>query len=196
MEESSGGALGLTLRQQEWNSEIGSRIVDQKHPITDRLTPREFGVRERLNPSFYVEDPDAIVLAEYQTSGLPSIAVKKCGSWQTVFVGEPTLTWDLFRGICKFAGVHLWTGSEDVAYIGNGWLTVHATHEGHRAIRLPEPSAVYDFTERRLVGVNIREHRYFIKSGTTHTFAVGGEPDGYALFRRSEPNGPSDGLEG
>ena len=173
MEESASGAIGLTVRQQEWNSEIGSRIVEQRHPITEPLIPREIGIRERLNPSFYVEDTEATVLAEYQASGLPSIAVKKCGAWQTIFVGEPALTWELLRGICKFAGVHLWTGGEDVAYIGNGWITIHATRDGHRAVRLPEPSAVYDLTDRRLVAEDLREHRFFLKAGATRTLCVG-----------------------
>jgi len=173
MEESATGAVGLTLRQQEWNSEIGSRVVEQRHPITEKLSAREIGVRERLNPSFYVDDPDATVLAEYIGSGLPSIAIKKNGDWQTVFVGEPTLNWDLFRGICRFAGVHLWTGGDDVAFIGHGWLTVHAHRDGHRAIRTPEPTGLYDLTDRRLVGTDVREHRFFMKAGTTRTFSTG-----------------------
>ncbi len=173
MEESASGALGLTLRQQEWNSEIGSRVIEQRHPVTEGLTAREIGVRERLNPSFYVEDPTATVIAEYLGSGLPSIAVKKCGNWQTVFVGEPALTWELFRGICKFAGVHLWTGGEDVAYIGNNWITVHANRDGHRAVRVPESSAIYDLTEGRLVAEDLREHRFFLKAGATRTLCIG-----------------------
>ena len=171
--ESASGAVGLTIRQQEWNSEIGSRIVEQRHIITERMTAREIGVRERLNPSFSVEDPEATVLAEYQGSGLPSIAVKKCAGWQTVFVGEPVLTWELLRGICKYAGVHLWTGGEDVAYIGNGWIVVHASRDGHRAVRLPEPCAVYDLTDRRLVATELREHRFFLKAGATRTLCAG-----------------------
>ena len=77
------------------------------------------------------------------------------------------------EGIDFFAGVHLWTGSEDVAYIGNGWLTVHVSRDGHRAIRFPEPSAVYDLSEGRLVAHDSREHRFFAKAGATRTFCVG-----------------------
>jgi hypothetical protein len=79
----------------------------------------------------------------------------------------------LFRGICRFAGVHLWTGGDDVAFIGNGWLTVHAHRDGHRAIRTPEPAALYDITDRRLVGSDVREHRFFMKAGVTRTFCTG-----------------------
>ena len=90
MEEVAGGSVGLILRQQEWNSEIGSRVIEPNNPLTDRLNGREIGTRERINPSFFVDDPDATTLAEYQGSGLPSIAVRDFGKWKSVFVGEPT----------------------------------------------------------------------------------------------------------
>lgn len=174
MEETATGAVGITLRQQEWNSEIGSRIIDQRHPITERVTAKEIGVRERLNPSFFVDDTEATVLAEYQGSGLPSIAVKRCGTWQSVFVGEPVLTAELLRGICKFAGVHLWTGAgDDVTFVGNGVVTIHASRDGHRALRLPSATGLYDLGERRLIGDEVREHRFFMKAGVTRTYLVG-----------------------
>ncbi len=104
LEETATGAIGIAIRQQEWNSEVGSRVVDAHHAITDRLQSRDIGVRERLNPSFYIDDPDATVLAEYHGTGVPSIAVKNCGDWKSVFVGDPVLPVDLLRGICRFAG--------------------------------------------------------------------------------------------
>ena len=103
--------LGMSLRAQAWSSEAGSKIVDTRHAITERIPNRELGVRERLNPTFWVddEDPGLTVLAEYAQSGLPSMAVREHRGWKSVFCGEPLLTNDLFRGLCKFAGVHLFT---------------------------------------------------------------------------------------
>jgi hypothetical protein len=175
MEEAATGATGMVLRQQEWNSEVGSRIVEPHHVVTERLSGRDLGTRERLNPSFFVDDTEATTLAEYQGSGLPSLAVKNCGTWKSVFVGDPVLPLELLRGICRYAGVHVWTTQgEDVASIGNGWVTLHAGRDGQRALRLPEAAAVYDFTEGRLVADGTREYRFFLRAGMTHTFCVGG----------------------
>ncbi len=174
MEETATSTIGIALRQQEWHSEIGSRIVDTHHVLTDRLSGREVGVRERLNPSFYVDDPDSTTLAEYQGSGLPSIAVKNCGDWKSVFVGDPYVSVDLLRGICRYAGVHVWTPQgDDIIDIGNGYVTIHAVKEGHRLLRLPDATGLYDVNDSRHIADEIREHRFFLRSGETRSFCVG-----------------------
>ena len=174
MDEAASGIVGLALRQQAWNSEVGSRLVETNHPLTERIGGRDLGTRERLNPSFYVDDEDATTLAEYQGSGLASLAVRNHDDWKAVFVGDPALPLELLRGICRYAGVHVWVGGgEDVAYIGNGWVTLHASRDGQRTLRLPTPMACYDATEQRLVSEETREYRFFLRAGQTRTFAVG-----------------------
>jgi hypothetical protein len=170
--------VGITVRQQSWNSEIGSRITDTRHQITDQIQNRNVGVRERINPSFYVDDDTRgiSILGEYHQSGLPSIAVRQMDGWRSVFCGEPTLTADLLRGLCRYAGVHLYTtGGDDYVFAGNGWLTLHATRDGHRTILLPTETGLYDLTEGRFMG-EVREYRTFIKGRTTHSYFIG-SPD-------------------
>jgi hypothetical protein len=174
MDETATGVVGMRLRQQPWNSEIGSRVIETNHPLTDRLHGRELGARERLNPSFYVDDPAATILAEYQTSGLASLAVKNMGDWRSVFVGDPVLPLELLRGICRYAGVHLWTGGgEDVVEVGDGWVLLHAARDGQRTLRLREPSALYDMTERRLIADEARDYRFALRTGYSRLFYVG-----------------------
>jgi hypothetical protein len=168
--------VGITVRQQSWNSEIGSRITDTRHPITDNIQNRNVGVRERINPSFYVDDDTRgiNILGEYHQSGLPSIAVRQMDGWRSVFCGEPTLTADLLRGLCRYAGVHLYsTGGDDYVFAGNGWLTFHAIKDGHRTILLPRETGLYDLTEGKFLGDQQREYRTFLKGRTTHSFFVG-----------------------
>lgn len=174
-EESAHDVTGLMLHQQSWNAEVGTRLTDTRHAITQSVTDRALGVRERLNPSFYVDDdePGVVVLGEYQQSGLPSVAVRKMEGWSSVFIGEPTLSADLLRGLCRHAGVHLYvTGGDDYVYAGNGWVTLHATREGHRTLMVPPNRAVYDITEERLLGDDLRECRAFMRARTTRVFFI------------------------
>lgn len=174
MEEAATGTIGITLRQQPWNSEIGSRLTETGHVVTERIPGREFGVRERLNPSFYVDDPGAAILGEYHGSGLPSLAVKDLGTWRSVFVGEPVLPLELLRGICRYAGVHLWTeGGDDVIDVGAGWVMIHGNRDGQRVLKLPARSALYDLTEQRLAMTDAFEYRFFLKAGATRLFYCG-----------------------
>lgn len=173
MEETATATVGITLRQQEWNSELGSRVLKPDHPLTACMTQREYGVRERLNPSFFVDDPDAVAVAEYQGSGLTSLAVKTLENWQSVFVGDPCLPLELLRGICRFAGVHVWTPQgDDVVSVGDGWVMLHATRDGHRVLQLPEPAALYDLGGQQLIADEAREYRFFMRAGTTRLFCV------------------------
>ena len=174
MEDVATATVGLILRQQAWNSEVGSRITDPNHLLTERLGGRDIGARERLNPSFYVDDPGAAVVAEYHGSGLPSLAARSFGNWKSVFVGDPILPLELLRGICRYAGVPVYvTGGEDVVSIGNGWITIHASRDGQRTLRLPNAQCIYDMQEKRLVAENSRDYRYFLRMGTTRTFCIG-----------------------
>lgn len=173
-EESTGSVLGLSLRPQEWNSEIGSRILEPNHPVTERIHGRDLGTKERLNPSFYVDDNEATRLAEYQSTGLPSLAARSFGSWKSVFVGDPFLPLELLRGLCRYADVHLWLPQgEDVVSAGHGWITIHGARDGQRTLRLPATTGLYDLTEQRLVADETREYRFFLKLGATRTFAYG-----------------------
>jgi hypothetical protein len=174
IEEMAHSTVGFTLRPQEWNSEVGSRVIEPYHPLTERLLSREIGPRERLNPSFYVDDREATALAEYQDSGLTSLAVKNFGTWKSVFLGDPVLPLELLRGLCRYAGVHVWCPQgEDVVAIGNGWVTIHASRDGQRTLYLPEAIGLYDVTEGRLIADEAFEYRFVLRAGMTRLFCVG-----------------------
>lgn len=174
VDEVASDPVGMSLRLQAWNSEVGSRVIEPAHAVTEGLASREIGTRERLSPSFYVDDPHAIPLAEYHGTGLISLAVKNLGSWKSVFVGDPGLSVELLRGICRYAGVPLWTPqSDDIVEIGNGWAAFHMARDGQRILRLPTSTGLYDVTERQLISDSLREHRFFARAGTSRLFCIG-----------------------
>jgi len=175
-EESAHDVIGITLRPQSWNCEVGSRFTEPRHPLTEHLHNKNLGVRERLNPSFFVDDdsPGIVSLAEYLQTGLPSVAVREMAGWRSVFCGEPTLSLDFFRSLCRYAGVHLYTPSgEDYVFAGHGWLTIHATRDGSHTLFLPEATALYDLNESRLLGEDIRECAMSLRARTTRCFFAG-----------------------
>ncbi len=176
VDDAAGGSVGIVLRRQPYDSEVGSKILETNHPITRRMSGKDYGTRRRLNPSLFADDAAATVLAEYAQSGLPSIVVKEMHGWKSIFVGDPMLTPELLRGICMFAGVPLYTDQEDIVNVGNGWISLHASRDGHRTVRLPEPSGLYDLLENRMVinpSEKQRDHRFFMRAGATRLFYMG-----------------------
>jgi len=173
-EERANEVTDIPLRHQSWGSESGSKIINANHPITQNLAGKTFGERERINPSFYaVEEKGVVVLAEYQQSGLPSLAVRKMDGWNSVFCGEPFLTRELLLGLCRFAGVNLYSDQDDILTAGNGWISIHTQHDGRRTLRFPAISSVYDLVENRLVAKDVNEYTAFLKGKTTYIFYHG-----------------------
>ncbi len=164
---------GIAIKAQPWNSETGSIISNDRHPITERLRNKQIGVRERVNPSFYVLDEKVTVLGEYLQTGLPSIAVKDMGNWRSVFIGERQLTVDLVRGLCRFAGVHVWSQSSDAVRVAPPFIAVHSVGDGVVHLQLPQRQVVYDLTEGRLLAEDASNLRLNMRTGQTGLYVVG-----------------------
>ncbi|BDI31110.1 hypothetical protein CCAX7_31610 [Capsulimonas corticalis] len=171
-----GDVVGMSLRQQPWNSRVGSQISEQRHPITERLrSGKRIGQEDVLNPSFAVSDPQATVLAEYGVTGAPSLAVREHQSgWKSVFFGDPHLTVELLRGLFAYAGVPLYDTQDDVVFASDdGVLNVHTQYTGQRTIQLPRRATVWDVMENRICLVDGRSFRAFIRARTTRLFLWG-----------------------
>lgn len=176
-EQEMGETIGMGLRLQPWNSRLGSQITEARHPLTERLRggKKTVGQEEIINPSFAVTDPNAVVLAEYLSTGAASLAVREHASgWKSVFFGDPHLTLELLRGLIAYAGVPLYDTQDDVTYAGqNGVLTIHAPFTGQRTLSLPRPATVYDVVEDRIIATNARTFRTFLRARTTGIYLWG-----------------------
>ncbi|MBM3492775.1 MAG: hypothetical protein FJX72_00410 [Armatimonadetes bacterium] len=176
IEEPTPDAVGLNLRPQPWNSEIGTRVTEPGHPIVQFLDNWQLGSRERLSPSYYLDDdsPGITVLGEYAQTGLPSLALRSFEGWNSVFCGEPVMTPELLRGLCRFAGVHLYTRApEDYVQAGAGWLSMHILRDGQRTLTIPDGSAIFDVADGYGSVAGSREYRTPVKAKTTRLFYVG-----------------------
>ncbi|WP_394795826.1 hypothetical protein [Armatimonas sp.] len=137
--------FGMHLKLQPFASKLGSRVsADVRSPLTDALRGQKLSDEVRINPSLTVSDSRAQVLAEYG-NGNPSLAVRKHPRWQSVFIGEPTLTQALLRGVYRLAGVPIYTVDDDVAWVGDNMLCLHSAPGGGTTVYLPEDSAIHDF---------------------------------------------------
>lgn len=164
---------GIAIKAQPWNSEVGSIISNDRHPISERLRNKQVGVRERINPSFYVLDEKAIVLGEYIQTGLPSIAVEDMGTWRSVFIGERQLTVELLRGLCRYAGVQVWSQSSDVVRVAPPLLAVHSVGDGAVHLQFPQRQMVYDLMEARLLAEDTNNMRLNMRTGQNGLYAIG-----------------------
>lgn len=180
---------GLQIRPQPWNSESGSIIVSDRHPIAEHLKAKQFGVRERLNPSYYSNEQGATVIAEYVQTGLPSVVCKDMGSWKSIFIGERQLNLDLLRNIFKQANVSVFQHGTDVLRVSQPFICLHATDDGSKSIVLPIKMMVYDLIEGRVLAASTNNLKIGMKKGQS-VILVAGSPSELKALGLDVPEDP------
>ncbi len=97
------------------------------------------------------------------------------GDWASVFTIAHGLPADLWRGLARWAGAHVWCESNDVLLADCSVVALHTLKAGPRELRLPQSADVYDVIADSLVARD------------THTIAwtAPGRPD-TRVFRLTE----------
>jgi hypothetical protein len=111
----------------------------------------ELAVKEPIAPLLAVADAAASeVLASYP-DGSPAIALRddSDGTGASVFIGVPTLSPALLRGLAKRAGITPYTDDECILYASGPLVVVHATCDGR--VRLAKPPSTGDSPLRDVV---------------------------------------------
>ncbi len=168
---------GVSLRPLPWNSEVGSVIVSDRHPITRGLREQTIGIRERLNPAWYCVDDQAQVLGAYMETSLPSIAVRDNGTWKSVFVGERRLSVELLRGLCRWLDIPVYHDGSGFVRVSPPFISVQAREAGEQSILLPPQQVVFDLTTGEWLPVVAGSARLSLRAGETHLLLAGTEED-------------------
>ncbi|GMW02232.1 MAG: hypothetical protein AMXMBFR84_33680 [Candidatus Hydrogenedentota bacterium] len=131
----------------------------------------EFGDDDRWQPLFYIEDPDADLLASYRANEKASVAVKFFDEGRgSVFVADPALPPDLLREILSIFGQNLLLRSSvgpvaDVVCVGPNLMTLYSDTPGERVVDFGTYFNVRDLLEptvgwagRQFLTINMREY--------------------------------------
>jgi hypothetical protein len=96
--------------------------------MADKMTSYKFG------PLFKVDDPAAKTLGT--AGGLAALAVKELQNCRMVYSLMP-LTSGLLQGLCDYAGVHVYSRSNDVFIMNKSYIMLHTSTTGDKLIKLP-----------------------------------------------------------
>ncbi len=144
-----------------WSSDIdNNELIQQLTQIKATLFPTEtvvgssldlegrwlnkgeiFGEVENVSPLFYIDDEGADVIARYQSSGKPSIAVKTINDkWVSVFYAEPTMNYLALREILSILEVPTAVAegsveTQDTVLVGSNILVLHTKGIGDRILQ-------------------------------------------------------------
>jgi|GEM_PF-2055612 len=126
-----------------------------KHPLTNELEKSSFAAvispsikhihPEEVNPVFYVDDPQAQILARY-ADGKAAWVTRDFGNWKSIYCAVPYLNTQAIRNVAKYAGVHLYCEENIVLGVDNRFLMLTNGYAQQRtvSIALPTPKTVRD----------------------------------------------------
>lgn len=170
---------GIALRPQPFNSKSGTTILNTKDPLGQALPSDLMASGCGLEPSFFAIPEDGGIIAEYTSTGLPSLLVKPFRaeppemSWTSVFLGEPIVTPAFFRALGQMAGCHVWNFEDDVVHAAAPTLTIHCTETGSRTLTLPNKWVAYNMATNDYMPVENNTVRFKAMDGSTSSFIVG-----------------------
>lgn len=127
------------------------RITHTGHPVTEGLSEgQEYAVeafdyelsRElhppAFGPVFRIEDAGEAALGVFPDGGT-ALAARDMGDWQSVYCTVPYVSSGLLRGVCRYAGVHLYCDEDVLLKADNRCLMVHNGYGQARALTLALP---------------------------------------------------------
>lgn len=140
--------VGMEVKVFEEPTPTGSKYVLGGGHWID--ADQAIGEARLVKPLFYIDDPEADVLANFQQTGKPSVAIRTMeAGWTSVFIAEPTLSPALLREILRILEQPTFfrPGKQrlfDTAVIGDRLLAIHAGESGERIVNL---GAFYDIQD-------------------------------------------------
>ncbi|MBI4027728.1 MAG: hypothetical protein HY360_22270 [Verrucomicrobia bacterium] len=134
-------------------------------------------------PTFYVDDPSAMVLGRLVKSDKASLIYKDCGDWKLVYSAAPMLPPRLLRDIVKSAGCHIYLESDDALYATTNFIGIHAHSGGVKKINLPVEGDVYDLFKRAVLFRKVKQFSVDLDRNETGFYFVGDGRKAESFFK-------------
>ncbi len=177
-EEAMHDLTGIRVRHEAEQRELRLEISDVAHPITSEAKQSGDSVKtKKLGPVFFADDPEATVLGRLEHNGAAALVVRDFGQWRSVYCASPAIPNAILRGILRYAGVHIYSTTDDTFSANKNYLMLHTATAGRKQIQLPSPRDVYEVLGDRLLGRNLGSIDVELPVGVTRIYRLA-VPDG------------------
>ncbi len=165
--------VGMKVGVFDGPARTGSLFVLQGRGMREG---EEFGNALEIQPLFFIQDPDADVLAQYRQTDRASVAMRQTDAgWTSVFCAEPNLTPELLREILSLLDQHLYLptgGPVDAVHAGGRLIAIHARNAGDRMVALNGLFNVIDLFDPATGWINRDGFVFGMRSGETRLFQL------------------------
>ena len=148
--------------------ELNSAVVTPTAEGTNLGINSSWGVDQRIQPLFSVEDDSCVVLATYLDQK-PAVAMRNSDSGIDIFIGTPQLTSELIRAIARIAGINPIANEDVVVWTAEDYLAIHAVNDGPLTLTVSNEKELFDAINGQFVGTG-PEISLDIQAGDTRLF--------------------------
>jgi len=167
-DESMKAVVGINIRHEAAEKELGLVITDKSHPITS-MAGKEKANSYTLGPIFHVDDPTATILGT--VDGKPGLAVRDFDTWHSAYSAVP-LDVQLLKGLYAWAGIHIYCETTDVFFANQSFLLLHSSTSGKKRIVLPEARLVRALVPEEATGRRVREFMINMSADDTRIYLL------------------------
>ena len=144
------------------------------HPITQGLRADTIlGGALSYGPVLF--PTDGVSLGEAWTKAgrvLSGLALKPMDGWTSVFTTAVPIPADLWRGLARFGGAHVYCESNDVLLADSSIVALHSVQSGEKRIALPAKSNVVDVVTGEVIDEQTRSITFTLRAPETRVFRV------------------------
>ncbi|MDY0167929.1 MAG: LamG-like jellyroll fold domain-containing protein [Thermoguttaceae bacterium] len=166
----SAGAMerltGMAMAASESEQELQMTASETGSPIAKYFTQSP---AYTIGPIFKVADPQATILGATEFG--PALAIREFDAWRSVYCLMPPDR-DLLRGLCEYAGVHVYCTSGDTCTVNAGYLMLHTSTAGEKQIVLPGARTVCDALTGEIIGKNISSFKQTLPENVTRIYEL------------------------
>ncbi|OPZ82059.1 MAG: hypothetical protein BWY76_02830 [bacterium ADurb.Bin429] len=100
------------------------------------------------------------------------LSVKDMGAWTSVFTTAVPLPADLWRGLARAAGAHIYCESNDILLADSTIVALHSIQSGEKTIHLPGTYDVEDVVTGEMVAQGVDTIRFTLDAPETRVFRL------------------------
>ncbi|MGF1451464.1 MAG: beta-galactosidase [Opitutales bacterium] len=125
-----------------------------------------------LPARFYGDDPQATVLATFESGGRPGMLEKNIEGIRSIWIGAPEVPWQLYRNLMAQAGVHVYSETGDYLMANEHFVALYCLSGGEKVISLPERYQILDALTGEELETASKEIRFDARAGETRSFIL------------------------
>jgi len=158
---------GMSFKMTNKATDLRMGVVSADGPIGQ--TKSGFDVYHKISPCFEVTDPEARIVG--MVDGKPALAMKEFGSWRSIYSLTP-LTVELLREICDYAGVHVYSRTNDAFSANSSFVMLHTSSAGDKEIKLPGKYKVTELLSGEKIGDSVSVINETLPAQTTKIYQL------------------------